>query len=252
MYAQDTNTALMVASEWGRDEVVRILVDSGADVNAINRVRARCELTPSCACKSMLSHSLTLTCGTCAPLLSPPLPWNPRQFDKTPLHFAAERGYDSVTQTLIELGADVEAANKIGYTPVMTAADAGHAAVVKTLLPHVQVDAADRVRVGWVVDAVSCRVCLCLCAPCWMCCDPFVFCLCVRVPDVVAPGVRSLAKLRLLSPLATAGTTCVDTLSMPVPIWKRETGYVVGVRRLSGTLPSVVGSPLPYMLSLIV
>lgn len=52
----------------------------------------------------------------------------------SPLHVAARYGHGAVTSIIVELGADVNARDKIGLTPVHYAAAHGHAKVVQILL----------------------------------------------------------------------------------------------------------------------
>lgn len=52
----------------------------------------------------------------------------------TPLHLAAERGYDVVSRLLIEKGAQLNPRDKKKYTPLHLAAENGHKAVVTLLL----------------------------------------------------------------------------------------------------------------------
>ena len=52
----------------------------------------------------------------------------------TPLHVAAYRGHVAVVTTLVEAGADKEASAADGVRPLHEAACHGHVAVVKTLI----------------------------------------------------------------------------------------------------------------------
>jgi ankyrin repeat protein len=63
---------------------------------------------------------------------------------RTPLHWAACRGYDIGVQLLLEHGADIQAADLQGATPLHLAAGHGTASVVKKLLDNgAQMDAKD-------------------------------------------------------------------------------------------------------------
>lgn len=70
------------------------------------------------------------------------------QFGVTPLMFAAAKGHQKVVEYLVEQGADVHAADEHGMTALMLAAEKGRQGVVKTLIDHgAQVNATnDR---GW-------------------------------------------------------------------------------------------------------
>ena len=39
----------------------------------------------------------------------------------TPLHFAADRGYNNILEVLIDNGANINVADKVGMTPLMYA-----------------------------------------------------------------------------------------------------------------------------------
>jgi hypothetical protein len=64
---------------------------------------------------------------------------NPNAMDKygsTPLHFAAAKGYVDVARLLLEHGADANAKDKEGWTPLHLAALWGHADAARLLLEH--------------------------------------------------------------------------------------------------------------------
>ena len=56
--------------------------------------------------------------------------------DSTALHAAAETGHTAAVQTLLAYGADVEARDDHGDTPLLTAAQFFRIDIVKTLLDH--------------------------------------------------------------------------------------------------------------------
>jgi ankyrin repeat protein len=55
------------------------------------------------------------------------------EFGRTPLSWAAEEGHEGVVKLLLEKGADLEAKDEFGQTPLSRAAESGHEAVVKLL-----------------------------------------------------------------------------------------------------------------------
>ena len=62
----------------------------------------------------------------------------------TPLSIAAQFGNVQEVMTLIEVGADINASNHIGWTPLSMAAGTGHDEVVKALLAaNVDIDKVD-------------------------------------------------------------------------------------------------------------
>ena len=89
---QDRSTALMFAAHNGHLEVVQVLLEAGADKNAA------------------------------------------KQDGATALMFAAHNGHLEVVQVLLEAGADKNAAKQDGATALMLAAEDGHLEVVQVLL----------------------------------------------------------------------------------------------------------------------
>ncbi|KAJ1488516.1 ankyrin repeat-containing domain protein [Baffinella frigidus] len=106
----DAVLALFVASEQGHSEIVRLLLDNGADVNVkIESDWHRTSLLPAYDGKSLL-------------------------------FVAAENGSGAVVQLLLARGADVnievpDAFDEL-WTPLMKAAYGGHAAIIQMLLDH--------------------------------------------------------------------------------------------------------------------
>lgn len=88
-------TPLQLAAEQGRMNIVRYLVEAGADVDA-----ATSEKTG----------------------------------EITPLRFAIANGDIAMVTYLIENGADVNKTNTQGWTPLMTAARSGHSDIIDILL----------------------------------------------------------------------------------------------------------------------
>ncbi|KAL1909321.1 hypothetical protein Sste5344_004950 [Sporothrix stenoceras] len=124
---QDQNTArqALLASYFGHDSVVKLLLEKGADVEA----KAEDGRTP-------LSYAAAEEHEAVARLL----------FEKgadieakayhnwTPLFFAADGGHEAVTRLLLEKGADVEAKDDYGRTPLFFAAQGEREAVARLLL----------------------------------------------------------------------------------------------------------------------
>jgi uncharacterized protein len=92
--SSDGFTALHLAAFFDRPEVVRILLDRGADPNR----------------------------------------WATGDLYVQPLHSAVAGGHEEAAQLLIQGGADVNSAQRLGYTPLMGAAQNGLAATVDLLL----------------------------------------------------------------------------------------------------------------------
>ena len=91
-YYQDLWTPLHLAAQDGNDSIVEILIKCGADVNAVNKV-------------SILYKKLVITLYHIA--------FYYYQNQWTPLQLAAQNGNDSLVESLIKCGADVNAVNKV-------------------------------------------------------------------------------------------------------------------------------------------
>ena len=121
-------TPLMIAASGGHLECVKILVDAGADVNAIGRLYL----------KSSKVHT-ALECALAHPsvvqyLIQKGADVNSMK-DFSPLHIAAMNGYDVSAKILIEAGANVNCREpNYRKTPLIIAATEGHVKMVQCLL----------------------------------------------------------------------------------------------------------------------
>ncbi|MFH1112809.1 MAG: ankyrin repeat domain-containing protein [Pseudomonadota bacterium] len=121
----DENTPLMRASRHGHVAVVKMLLDSGADVYAQSQTGTTA-LTAAAAkgnvrvLEMLLNKDVTVNTenGTIA------------------LREAARSGHDEIVKILLEKGADVNAADRYGRTAVIAAAEGGHPHVMKMLLDN--------------------------------------------------------------------------------------------------------------------
>ncbi|MFM2428689.1 MAG: hypothetical protein RL012_573 [Bacteroidota bacterium] len=92
-------TVLGLATSWGLIEIVKLLIEYGADVN-------------------MPVHARKKTKG------------------KTPLHYAARRGSVEIAKLLIEHGADINAKSSRGNTPLKYALKHQHKDMIQFLEEH--------------------------------------------------------------------------------------------------------------------
>jgi ankyrin repeat domain-containing protein 50 len=118
-------TALHEAARKGYEVVVRLLLEHGADVTATDQHRQTAlHLAISNSHAAVVRQLLKNRAGVDA---TDEKGW-------TPLHEAAELGDEGVAQQLLEGGADVAAIDRLGRTALHEAAENGHEAVVQLLL----------------------------------------------------------------------------------------------------------------------
>jgi ankyrin repeat protein len=123
------DTPLSCAASKGRDEIVELLLQAGADPNlrgggAWNALQYAAE-----------DGDLVLTRILLDPKLDCRTDVNAMTTDQwTPLHLASRRGNESIVALLLEKDADVSARIKDGATPLHLAALNGHEVVVRLLL----------------------------------------------------------------------------------------------------------------------
>jgi ankyrin repeat protein len=127
-------TPLHLATQYGHEKVVKLLVSAGANVEA----RRNGDMTPLHLGSSHGRFS------TVKLLLEGGAKVHARAANGwTPLHFAASNGHVNVARLLLSQGAALEAATDDGSTPLHFAVSAGHADVAELLLSRgADVDAA--------------------------------------------------------------------------------------------------------------
>jgi uncharacterized protein len=118
-WSADGFTPLHFACFFGRDEIVSLLLQHGAEVAAVSRNPMQVMPLHSAAA----AHSLAIV----HLLLKHGAPLNSRQQQGwTALHSAAQNGDEAMVKLLLHHGADRTAANDDGTTPAALAAKSGH------------------------------------------------------------------------------------------------------------------------------
>ncbi len=123
---KDGETLLCLAAHDNQFEVVRFLINCGADVNQMCR-----QATPIWGAVwsgNPAIVDLLLSSGANASIsVSCEHGWSP-------LHLAAREGYEDIVQRLLEENPDVNATDDEGFTPLDQAAQMQHAEVVRLLI----------------------------------------------------------------------------------------------------------------------
>lgn len=128
-HSNDGFTALHFACFFGRPEVARLLIDSGAAVDAVSGNAMR--VMP------LHSAATTLNLEAVRILLERGAPVNARQQGGwVPIHAAAQNGDRAMVELMLKHGADPKLANDEGKTPAVIAREKGHEEIVALLEKH--------------------------------------------------------------------------------------------------------------------
>jgi ankyrin repeat protein len=125
-------TPLALAAHFGHLEVMRLLIDRGADVNRV--ATHRLAVTPLHAAlfgRQVDAALLLIERGADVALARGGSGW--KRAGWTPLHYAAGMGFSTLVQPLLDRGADPSRADEEGKTPLDVAIDANHSSIVDVL-----------------------------------------------------------------------------------------------------------------------
>src|SRR5688572_7402301 len=125
-------TALALAAHFGHLEVMRLLIDRGADVNRV--ATHRIGVTPLHAAlfgRQVEAALLLVERGADVTLARGGSGW--KRAGWTPLHYAAGMGFSALVQPLLDRGADSSRPDDEGKTPIDVAIDARRHDIAKVL-----------------------------------------------------------------------------------------------------------------------
>lgn len=129
---QSGETALHVAARYGNVDVVSYLCRIHANPDLADRVSTRIHMNIPRGLSPTQQHGILF-------FIDP-------QEQETPLHCAAWHGYSAVSRALCQAGCHVDAKNRDGETPLLTASARGFVDIVECLVEHgASLEATDKV-----------------------------------------------------------------------------------------------------------
>jgi RNA polymerase sigma factor (sigma-70 family) len=131
-YSPEGFTPLALAAHFGHLEVMRLLLDRGADANRV--ATHRLAVTPLHAAlfgRQLEAALLLIERGADVALARGGSGW--KRAGWTPLHYAAGMGFSMLVQPLLDRGADPSRPDEEGKTPLDVAIDANHSDIADVL-----------------------------------------------------------------------------------------------------------------------
>jgi ankyrin repeat protein len=123
-----SNTALMWAASEGYQDIFKLLLDRGADLNAKNSAGYTTLMFASEGDRRDIVSALLDNAS-----LDPSGLCDRNSYQETVLMAIAKQGQTDIVQRLVKMGAEINAVNRLGDTALYLAADRGHLYTVKAL-----------------------------------------------------------------------------------------------------------------------
>ena len=120
------HTPLMLAAEWGHADVVKAFIESGVDVDKVNKTGVTPLVVAALKGRIEVVDAL-IKAGAAVDKVN-------KNEGFTSLIIAALKGHVEIVKALIQAGASVKAVDMYGFTPLMRAVEYGHAEAVKVLI----------------------------------------------------------------------------------------------------------------------
>jgi len=136
--SSESIVALYLAAQHGYADIVRCLIDAGANVDAVEDDGGFAPIHVACQNGHVDTVSVLIDPGGADPnLAAGTSAWRP-------LHYAAQDGYSNVVERLVRAGADQSTPTADGHTALHMAAENGHHETVKMLLKAARAHAMTR------------------------------------------------------------------------------------------------------------
>jgi RNA polymerase sigma factor (sigma-70 family) len=132
-YSPEGFTALALAAHFGHLEVMRLLIDRGADVNRVATHRLAVTPLHAALFGRQLEAALLLVERGANVAIARGGGAGMKRAGWTPLHYAAGMGFSALVQPLLDRGADPSHRDEEGKTPLDVAIDANHSGIVDVL-----------------------------------------------------------------------------------------------------------------------
>ncbi len=128
LQSKHEKTPLYVASEEGREAIVKLLVRNNADVNYLNGLNKTTALYIASEKGHEAIAELLIRNNADVNHIN--------RIDRTALYIASEKGHEAIVKLLVRNNASVNHINRFGHAPLYIASEKGHLKIVEFLIKH--------------------------------------------------------------------------------------------------------------------